>query len=104
MANEWSELMKLTGGVPITVEKVRIASNDIAIEGSFTLPELARLSSDDQVFIMAFVGVHGSIKEMERLFGISYPTVKNRLDKLLKLNIQFIRSKYVSYSIDSFFS
>jgi hypothetical protein len=31
---------------------------------------------------MAFVSSHGSIKDMERLFGISYPTVKNRLDKL----------------------
>jgi len=82
MLNEWSELIKLTGGAPITVEKVRITSSNVAIEGSFSLPELARLSTDDQVFIMAFVGVHGSIKEMERLFGISYPTVKNRLDKL----------------------
>ena len=31
---------------------------------------------------MAFVQVHGSIKEMERIFGISYPTVKNRLDAI----------------------
>ena len=31
---------------------------------------------------MAFVGAHGSLKDMERLFGISYPTVKNRLEKL----------------------
>ncbi len=31
---------------------------------------------------MTFVQVHGSIKEMERLFGISYPTVKNRLNRI----------------------
>ena len=33
---------------------------------------------------MTFVQVHGSIKEMERIFGISYPTVKNRLDAIAK--------------------
>ena len=32
--------------------------------------------------MMTFVQVHGSIKEMERLFGISYPTVKNRLNRI----------------------
>ena len=37
---------------------------------------------DDQVFIGAFVRSHGSIKEMERLFGVSYPTIKNRLNRL----------------------
>ena len=51
----------------------------IAVEGSFELPPLARLTVEDQVFVTAFVRCHGSIKEMEQLFGISYPTVKNRL-------------------------
>jgi len=82
MAKEWTELTKLTGGSEITVEKVKISSSGIAIEGEFLLPPLAQLPYEDQVFIMAFIGAHGSIKHMERLFGISYPTVKNRLDKL----------------------
>ncbi|AKG53339.1 hypothetical protein DGWBC_0663 [Dehalogenimonas sp. WBC-2] len=82
MAKEWVELTKLTGGQTIVVERVRLPESGIAIEGEFILPSLAQLSGDDQVFIMAFVGAHGSIKDMERFFGISYPTVKNRLDKL----------------------
>ena len=82
MAKEWTELTRLTGGEDITVERVRLPRSGIAIEGEFALPPLAQLSAGDQVFIMAFVGAHGSIKDMERLFGISYPTVKNRLDKL----------------------
>ncbi|UCE98297.1 MAG: DUF2089 domain-containing protein [Dehalococcoidia bacterium] len=82
MIKEWTELTRLTAGADIVIEKVRLEKSDIAIEGEFSLPPLAQLSSEDQVFVMAFVGVHGSIKEMERLFGISYPTVKNRLDKL----------------------
>ncbi len=43
---------------------------------------MATLSTEDQVFIAAFVRSHGSIKQMERTFGISYPTVKNRLNRL----------------------
>jgi len=79
---EWTELTKLTGGASIVVERVKLPDSGIAIEGEFALPPLAQLEADDQVFIMAFVGAHGSLKDMERLFGISYPTVKNRLDKL----------------------
>jgi hypothetical protein len=82
MIREWIELTKLTGGAPIIVERVKLADSGIAIEGEFALPPLAQLEADDQVFVMAFVGAHGSLKDMERLFGISYPTVKNRLDKL----------------------
>jgi hypothetical protein len=82
MLTDWTELTRLTAGADIVVERVRLEKSDMAIEGEFSLPSLAQLSSEDQVFVMAFVGVHGSIKDMERLFGISYPTVKNRLDKL----------------------
>jgi len=82
MPNEWSDLTRLTQGAPIVVERVRLADSGIAIEGEFELPPLARLSADDQIFVMAFVLCHGSIKEIERIFGVSYPTVKNRLNRL----------------------
>jgi hypothetical protein len=82
MAKDWYELTRLTRGAPAIVERVHLVNSNIAIEGSFELPPLARLSSDDQVFVMAFVRSHGSIKEMEQVFGISYPTVKNRLNRI----------------------
>lgn len=66
----------------MSVEKVRLQETGIAIEGSFDLPPLAQLSLEDQVFVAEFVRSHGSIKEMERLFGISYPTVKGRLNRI----------------------
>jgi hypothetical protein len=84
MTNDWQDLTRLTQGAPIVVERVRMTESDIAVEGEFELPPLARLSSDDQVFVMAFVLCHGSIKEIERIFGVSYPTVKNRLNRLAK--------------------
>ena len=64
------------------VERVRLIEKDIAIEGSFELPDLARLSVEDQVFVTAFVRAHGSIKEMEQTFGVSYPTIKSRLNRI----------------------
>ena len=82
MAMDWQELTRLTGGEEPLVERVRIPARGISIEGSFNLPPLARLTIEDQVFVAAFVKSHGSIKEMERLFGVSYPTIKNRLNRI----------------------
>jgi hypothetical protein len=81
-SRDWQELTQLTQGHPVVIERVRIADRDIAIEGSFELPQLARLDMDDQIFITAFVRSHGSIKEMERIFGVSYPTIKSRLNRI----------------------
>ena len=89
MPSEWSDLTKLTQGAPILVERVRLAASGIAIEGEFELPPMARLSAEDQIFIMAFIRCHGSIKEMEALFGISYPTVKNRLNGIAR-QLEFV--------------
>jgi hypothetical protein len=54
----------------------------LTIEGDFELSALGKLSPEDQVFVIAFLRHHGSIKKMESLFGISYPTVKNRLNAI----------------------
>jgi hypothetical protein len=80
--SSWNELTRLTRGKPFVVERIRLDGSGIAIEGSFEPPPLAKLSSEDQLFLAAFVRSHGSIKKMEALFGISYPTVKNRLNRI----------------------
>jgi hypothetical protein len=82
MTHGWQDLTKLTGGEAIRVERVRIASTGIAIEGEFELPPLAQLPAEDQIFVAAFVRCHGSIKQMEEYFGVSYPTIKNRLNRI----------------------
>ena len=89
MAREWLELTRMTQGKTVTVERVRIVDGDVAIEGSFTLPPLANLSAEDQVFVMAFVRCSGSIKDMEQMFGISYPTVKNRINRIAQ-QLEFV--------------
>ena len=90
-SKDWQELTQLTQGRSITVERVRLPDKDIAIEGSFELPQLARLAMDDQVFIIAFVRSHGSIKEMERIFGVSYPTIKSRLTRIAD-SLEFVET------------
>jgi hypothetical protein len=79
---DWQELTELTRGKAFVVERVRLVDSGVAVEGQFEPPELAQLSVDDQVFVAAFVRGHGSIKEMERIFGVSYPTIKSRLNRI----------------------
>ena len=86
---DWQELTRLTDGAAFVVERVRLVGTDIAIEGAFAPPQLARLTGDDQVFVAAFVRSHGSIKEMEQMFGVSYPTVKARLARIAA-SLEFI--------------
>jgi hypothetical protein len=89
--SDWHELTRLTQGQPIVVERIRISGKDIAIEGSFEPPQLCRLTLEDQVFVMAFVRTHGSIKEMEQIFGVSYPTIKSRLTRIAN-SLDFIET------------
>ena len=80
--HDWQALTRLTRGVPFTIERVRLTEQDVAIEGQFAVPPLAQLPEEDQVFVAAFVRCHGSIKQMEKFFGVSYPTIKNRLNRI----------------------
>jgi hypothetical protein len=82
---DWHDLTALTHGAALVVERVRIAESGIVIEGDFALPQLAQLDLADQVFAAAFLRSHGSIKEMEQVFGVSYPTIKARLNRIARI-------------------
>ncbi len=66
----------------LKITRLACAKCNLALEGEIELSPLAQLSAEDQTFVMAFTRHHGSIKKMEALFGISYPTVKNRLNAI----------------------
>jgi hypothetical protein len=90
-ASDWQELLRIAQGSLLVIERVRVPEKGIAVEGEFTLPELARLTLEDQVFIVAFLRSHGSIKEMEQTFGVSYPTIKARLNRISG-QLQFVET------------
>jgi hypothetical protein len=81
-AFDWQDVLRVAQGSPLVIERVRVPEKQISIEGEFVLPELARLTLEDQVFITAFLRSHGSIKDMEQTFGVSYPTIKARLNRI----------------------
>jgi len=93
-SQDWQELTRITEGRAIVVERVRLVDRDIAIEGRFELPQLAQLGNEDQVFVMAFIRCHGSIKEMEKIFGVSYPTIKSRLNRIAA-RFEFVEAEHV---------
>ncbi len=100
MKKDWTYLTKLTGGKSITVRKVEVEGEDIAIEGRFELPPLAKLSAEDQVFAAVFIKSHGSIKQMEKHFGISYPTVKSRLNRISE-QLDFVHVEEIPQKSDA---
>ena len=67
---------------PLKVSRMGCPTCKLAVEGEFEVSPLGKLNVDDQAFVIAFVRHHGSIKKMESIFGISYPTVKNRLNAI----------------------
>ena len=95
MPHEWQKLTQMTNGEDFTVKRITTRITGISIEGDFSLPPLAQLPYEDQVFVGVFIKVHGSIKEMEQAFGISYPTVKARLNKICS-NLGFVETKAVT--------
>lgn len=92
---DWHNLTDLTGDRPFVVTSVRLQDADISIAGEFEPPPLARLRYEDQVFVCEFVRCHGSIKDMEKAFGISYPTVKNRLNRIIN-QLHLVQVEHIS--------
>ena len=72
-------------GSELRVKVLACPSCRTKIEGEFSPPEsrLFSLSREDLEFVEVFVQVRGSIKEMEKALGVSYPTVRGMLDSVI---------------------
>lgn len=66
------------------IRKFQCEACDTTVEGRFNPSRFDRLTPEQQTFIEVFLVARGNIKEVERVLGISYPTVRNRLDSLLE--------------------
>jgi hypothetical protein len=67
----------------LTIAKLRCACETL-LEGNFEIPALLRLSPADLDFVLRFVKSSGSLKEMAKQDGQSYPTVRNRLNDIIR--------------------
>ena len=70
-------------GGNLAVKRLCCDKCDTEVEGLYPLPPLAGLAPDDEDFILEFIKASGSLKDMAILLGVSYPTVRNRLDEII---------------------
>src|SRR5437660_10852283 len=68
----------------LTVTRVHCRSCGTALEGEFGVGRFGRLEREQLTFLESFLRSRGNLKEMERELGISYPTVRSRLEVLLR--------------------
>jgi len=68
----------------LTVTRLHCRSCGTALEGEFGVGRFGRLEREQLTFLESFLRSRGNLKEMERELGISYPTIRSRLETLLR--------------------
>jgi hypothetical protein len=71
-------------GEPLEITRLECSSSGVTIEGRFQPNEFALLPEDHLEFMRIFVKVRGNLKEVERVLGLSYPTIRQRFENLLR--------------------
>jgi hypothetical protein len=68
----------------LTITRLHCRSCGTALEGEFGVGRFGRLSREQLALLESFLRARGNLKEMERELGISYPTVRGRVDALVR--------------------
>jgi hypothetical protein len=84
-----TDLLPMPTKDPVTGDELFVSelasdSSGITIRGRFAIPKFARLDADQARFLETFLRCRGMLNSVERELGISYPTVRARLDALLE--------------------
>lgn len=66
------------------VTKVHCRHCNTTIEGQFSLCKFCKLNDEQKNFVEVFIKNRGNIKEIEKELGISYPTVRNKLENVIE--------------------
>src|SRR5690625_3098348 len=72
-------------GKPLEVTALRSPESGVSVEGRFQPNEFALLPPENLEFLRLFVKVRGNLKEMERIMGVSYPTIRHRFESLINV-------------------
>ncbi|MCB9073736.1 MAG: DUF2089 domain-containing protein [Bdellovibrionaceae bacterium] len=67
----------------VFIDHVHCSECSTQFKGQFEIPALLRLAPEDIQFIVQFVKNSGSLKEMAKDLGLSYPTVRNKLNEII---------------------
>ncbi|MGH2382989.1 MAG: DUF2089 domain-containing protein [Candidatus Limnocylindria bacterium] len=68
----------------LTIARLHCRSCGTALEGEFGVGRFGRLDREQMALLESFLRSRGNLKEMERELGISYPTVRSRVDALIR--------------------
>ncbi len=71
-------------GEPLAVTRLHCRKCDTAIEGRFEVGRLGRLTPEQVGFVETFVRCEGKLNRMEREVGLSYPTLRARLNDIIR--------------------
>ncbi len=71
-------------GLPMVVTRMTCADCEVSIEAAFPMSRLGGLPIEHQRFIEMFVLAGGNLKEIAEQVGVSYPTIRSRLDKVIE--------------------
>jgi hypothetical protein len=71
-------------GEDLVVSELYCPDSEITIRGRFEIPRYAKLDAEQTRFLETFLRCRGVLNAMEKELGISYPTVRTRLDSLLQ--------------------
>ena len=68
----------------LAVTRLRCGSCGTTLEGEFSVGRFARLSRDQMALLESFLRSRGNLRDIERELGISYPTVRSRVEALVR--------------------
>src|ERR1700675_3767975 len=68
----------------LTVTRLHCASCGTTLEGDSSVGRFGRLNRDQVILLESFLRSRGNLREMERELGISYPTVRARVEALVR--------------------
>lgn len=71
-------------GEPLMVTRLSCNHCQTRLEGEFNFCKFCRLPAEQREFVEVFIKCRGNIKDVEKELGISYPTVRNRLDGVIE--------------------
>ena len=69
-------------GSQLVVTEYKCPACQLQMRGEFQSGLLSALSDDELAFVKVFLSARGNLTEVERVLGISYPTIRNKLDEI----------------------